>query len=47
MDRANIEDEDLEDFRALAKCYSTLNAQQIPRLLVDKDLTEICHGNEK
>lgn len=46
-DRANIEDDELEDFRTLAKSYSTLNAQQIARLLEDKDLTEICHGNEK
>jgi hypothetical protein len=46
-DRANIEDDELKDFRILAKSYSTLNAQQIARLLEDKDLTEICHGNEK
>lgn len=46
-DRANIEDDELEDFRTLAKSYSMLNAQQIARLLEDKDLTEICHGNEK
>jgi hypothetical protein len=46
-DRANIEDDELDDFRILAKNYSTLNAQQIARLLEDKDLTEICHGNEK
>lgn len=46
-DRANIEDDELEDFRTLAKSYATFNAQQIARLLEDKDLTEICHGNEK
>lgn len=46
-DRANIEDDELEDFRTLAKSYATLNAQQIARLLEDKDPTEICHGNEK
>lgn len=46
-DRANIEDDELEDFRTLAKSYSMLNAQQIARLLEDKDLTEICHGDEK
>lgn len=46
-DRANIDDDELEDFRTLAKGYSTLNAQQIARLLEDKDLTEICHGSQK
>lgn len=45
-DRANIDDDELEDFRTLAKGYSTLNAQQIARLLEDKDLTEICHGDQ-
>lgn len=45
-DRANIEDDELEDFRTLAKSYAKLNAQQIARLLEDKDLTEICRGNE-
>ena len=42
-----IEDDELEDFRTLAKSYATRNVQQIARLLEDKDLKEICHGNEK
>lgn len=46
-DRANIEDDELEDFRTLAKSYAALNEEQIARLLDDKDLTEICHGDEK
>lgn len=46
-DQANIEDDELKDFRTLAKSYSTLNARQIARLLEDKDLKEICHGSEK
>jgi len=45
-DRENIEDDELKDFRTLAKSHATLNEEQIARLLGDKDLTEICHGNE-
>jgi hypothetical protein len=43
-DRSNIEDDELRDFRVLAKSYATLNGEQLARLLVDGDLTEICHG---
>ncbi|MGY3614028.1 type II toxin-antitoxin system RelE/ParE family toxin [Bradyrhizobium sp. USDA 10063] len=46
-DRANIEDDELEDFRILAKSYATLNDEQIAKLLEDKDLTEICHAEEE
>ena len=46
-DRANIEDDELEDFRILAKAYAMLTEQQIARLLADKDLTEICHGDTR
>ena len=46
-DQANIDDEDLDDFRALAKKYATLSEKQIAQLLEDKDLTEICNGDEK
>lgn len=45
-DRANIENDELEDFRTLAKSYATLAETQIAQLLEDKELTEICHGNE-
>jgi hypothetical protein len=45
-DRDNIEDDDLEDFRALAKSYARLNEEQIAQLLEDNDLTEICDGDE-
>ena len=45
-DRANIEDDELQDFRILAKGYAALNEKQIAQLLKDKDLTEICHGDE-
>ena len=46
-DRANITDNELEDFRTLAKSYAMLSEKQIARLLEDDDLTEICHGEEK
>lgn len=46
-DRANIESDELEDFRILAKGYAALNEEQIALLLKGKDLTEICHGNEE
>ncbi len=45
-DRANIKDDELKDFRTLARSYATLKEEQIARLLEDKNLTEICHGNE-
>ena len=45
-DRDNIDDDELEDFRTLAKSYATLSEEQIARLLEDKDLTEICHDGE-
>ena len=45
-DRENIEDEELNDFHTLARSYATLSEEQMARLLEDKDLTEICHGDE-
>ncbi len=46
-DRNNIEDDELNDFRILAKGYARLNDEQIARLLEDRDLAEICHGSGK
>lgn len=46
-DRANIEDDELEDFRTLAKSYAMLNEEQLAKLLEDEDLREICDGDEK
>lgn len=46
-DRANIENDELEDFRILAKSYAALNDEQIVKLLEEKDLMEICHAEEK
>lgn len=45
--RANIDDDELEDFRTLAKGYATLDVQQISALLGDGDLVEICSGEEE
>ena len=44
-DQANIEGDDLRDFRTLAKAYAALEKKQIEQLLADKNLTEICHGD--
>jgi hypothetical protein len=46
-DRDNIADDELEDFRKLAKVYSGLTPEQLSRLSDDKDLTEICHAEAK
>ncbi|MBQ0711291.1 MULTISPECIES: type II toxin-antitoxin system RelE/ParE family toxin [unclassified Ochrobactrum] len=45
-DRANIDDDELEDFRKLAKAYATLNDEQIDVLVRDRDLMEICNAKE-
>ena len=44
QNKANIEDDELVSFRALAKAYAGLTALQIEQLLRDKDWMEICHG---
>jgi hypothetical protein len=45
-DRDNIADDELDDFRTLAKAYQGLTEKQLARLLNDNDLMEICNGNE-
>ena len=45
-DIANIDDDDLADFRILAKAYEGLTDQQLRLLLRDGDFVEICDGNE-
>lgn len=45
-DRDNIDDDELNAFRKLAKSYEKLADQQLARLLNDGDLTEICHDDE-
>lgn len=41
-DRDNIADDELADFRVLAKAYAAMTEKQVERLLQDKDLMEIC-----
>ena len=42
-DRANIEDDELVQFKKLAKAYATLEPQQIDALIADGQWMEICH----
>ena len=44
QNKANIEDDELVSFRALAKAYAGLTALQVEQLLRDKDWMGICHG---
>jgi hypothetical protein len=46
QDRANVEDDELADFRKLVKAYSGLTPQQVNRLLQDRAWMEICNGNQ-
>jgi hypothetical protein len=43
QDRGNIEDDQLDDFRKLAKAYATLTEQQVDELTQHKDWIEICN----
>jgi hypothetical protein len=45
-DLANIDDDDLADFRILAKAYEGLTDEQLERLQRDGDLVEICNDGE-
>jgi hypothetical protein len=45
-DRANIKDDELSDFRTIAKGYAKLTGRQLDQLLESKDLMEICHGEK-
>jgi len=42
-DRSNIEDEELNEFRKLAKTYAILTEQQVDELTQDNSWTEICN----
>lgn len=44
-DRENIDDDELVNFRALAKGYAGLTHGQLEQLLRDKDMMEICHDH--
>ena len=46
QDRPNIDDDELADFRKLAKAYGALTPKQVTRLLQDQDWMEICNGNQ-
>ena len=45
-DRANIDDDELAQFRELAKAYAKLTEQQIEQLIDSNHLVEICHANQ-
>ncbi|HGU7213411.1 TPA: type II toxin-antitoxin system RelE/ParE family toxin [Legionella pneumophila] len=42
-DMDNISDQELENFRILAKAYADLKVTQLDQLLREKALVEICH----
>lgn len=44
QDRANIEDDELKGFRALAKAYAGLRHEQVEALIAGRDWIEICAG---
>ena len=44
QDRANIDDEELSQFRNLAKRYAALSTDQVADLFASKDWIEICIG---
>jgi hypothetical protein len=44
-DRDNIDNDELAQFRLLAKSYATLTAKQVQQLINDQHFVEICHGN--
>lgn len=46
QDRANIDDDELADFRVLVKAYGGLTTRQINHFLQDQDWMEICDGNQ-
>jgi hypothetical protein len=47
QDRANIDDDELAEFRKLVKAYAAVTPKQINRLLQDQDWMEICNGNQE
>ena len=46
QDKSDLERDELEDFRKLAKAYAALKVGQLKQLLEDKELVEICHENK-
>lgn len=45
-DRANIDDDELAEFRKLAKAYDRLSEQQLAQMMANRDITEIFVGEE-
>ena len=45
-DRSNIADDELADFRQLAKAYAGLDAGRVRRLVTEGDWLEICHDHQ-
>jgi hypothetical protein len=45
-DRANIKDDELAEFRRLARAYGVLTTQQVNRLMQNKSWMEICNDDE-
>lgn len=45
-DRENVEDDELADFRRLAKGYAGLRHEQVSQLLAERDWLEICHDHQ-
>jgi hypothetical protein len=46
QDRANIEDDELTEFRALADLYARKTDADVAREMQFKELVEICHGQK-
>jgi hypothetical protein len=46
QDRANIEDDELAEFRKLVKIYAALTVHQVNRLIQERNWMEICNGNQ-
>ncbi len=43
--RANIDDDELVEFRKLTKAYGRLTPKQVNQLIRDQDWMEICNGD--
>jgi hypothetical protein len=46
QDRANIEDDELADFRKLVKAYAGVTTDQVNQLIRENDWMEICNGDQ-
>lgn len=45
-DRENIDDDELVEFRKLAKVYEGLTDRKLAQMMQDEDFVEICHGSK-